>query len=328
MKFANPAWFWLLLPALAWTAYRLKAGFQPPALPYPDLGLLRSRVRSGLPEEKVRILIKCAAWVLLIAALARPQKASKLAEPPKPVVDILLCLDTSGSMACLDFDPLNRLDEAKKTAEAFIRKRPFDRIGLVVFGGKAITQCPLTLDHATLIDFLRTVPLNATETDGTAIGSALALCSTQLAKSEAKSKIIILLTDGRNNTGNADPATVAGAAGDLGIKIYCIGEAVPGGGLIPVQDPMFGKRLVQTGEDLDEGALLEIARLTNGRYFRVTSAERFQQIYDEIDRMEKTKVEAPTNWQYRDIGLPFLLAGFLLLAGEFILRHTLWRTVP
>ena len=329
MRFENPLWFLALAPLAVWIFFRLRSPFAGKTfLPFSDLSFFRDWIRKENREERFLDILKTAAVVLLIVALARPQKLSLSKEPPRPLVDIMLCLDTSASMSALDFDPLNRLEAAKKAAEDFIRKRISDRIGLVVFGGRAMMQCPLTLDHETLVEFLRTIPMNATETDGTAIGTALSLASSRLSGSEAKTKIIILLTDGRSNAGNIDPATAASAAADLGVKIYAVGCAVPGGGLVPVEDPLFGKRLVRMAEDLDEGTLLEVARVTGGKYYRVTSAEKFKNIYDEIDAMEKTKIDVKTVAQAKDYYLPFLLASVCLLFGGMVLGGTVWRTVP
>lgn len=329
MIFANPFWFLLLIPWGLWCFSQFGISSRSRiALPYSDLLLLKNRMKTNVREEKILFVLKTAGFLMMITALARPQMVSKTQEPPKPVVDIILCLDTSLSMAALDFEPKNRLDAAKISAEEFIRKRTFDRMGLVVFGGRAITQCPLTLDHETLIDFLRSVPINATQTDGTAIGNAIALASARLSESAAKTKIVILLTDGRNNTGNIDPRTAASAANELGIKIYTIGTAVPGGGTIPVEDPVFGKRLVKMAEDLDEPALQEIALVTSAKYFRVTSTKRFKEIYDAIDKMERTKVEIGISEEHKELFLPFLLAALLLLGSEIFLKNSLWRTVP
>lgn len=329
MTFANPYWFFLLLPFALWFFWRFKNDRNnQTSLPYPDVTLLKTRTKTGENEEKILLVLKAVSIFFLITALARPQKILKIKEPPKPVVDIMICLDSSMSMSAIDFDPDNRLDAAKKAAEEFINKRSLDRIGLVVFGGRAIMQCPLTLDHETLIEFLRTIPLNATQTDGTAVGTAIALASDQLSKSEAKTKLIVLLTDGRNNTGTIDPMTAANAATELGIKIYTIGTAVPGGGLVPVEDPVFGKRLVQMAEDLDEPTLLEISRITSAKYYRVTSAKRFKDIYNEIDKMEKTSVHTDSSSQYHDVYLPFLIISFLMLSSALLLENTIWCTVP
>ncbi len=329
MNFADPVWFFMLVPVSAWFVWEILRGDRHrESLPFSGTVVLKAKTRKHFAGEKVLPYIKFAGLVLAVIALARPQSVSVSKEPPKPVLDIYMCLDTSMSMSALDFDPDNRLDAAKKAAAEFIRKRPFDRIGLVVFGGRAITQCPLTLDHETLIDFLKQVPMNATQTDGTAVGSAIALASIRLAESEAKSKAIILLTDGRSNTGNIDPVTAALSAADLGIKIYTIGTAVPGGGLIPVDHPVLGRQLVKAAEDLDESSLQAVARATSAKYFRVTSGRRFREIYAEIDRMETTKVEISTVQNFQDRYLTFLIAGFALVIIEIFVRRILIWSVP
>ncbi len=328
MRWANPEWFLTFIPLALWAWWIFTARRNKPALTYSDLSLVKAHAVSYHKEEVILDVLKLVAFSLMIVALARPQTVSKMNEPPKPVVDIVLCLDTSMSMSALDFDPQNRLDQAKKAADEFISKRLYDRIGLVVFGGRAIVQCPLTLDHETLRDFLKTIPMNATQTDGTAIGTALAASANLLSQSEAKTKIVILLTDGRSNVGNIDPVTAANAAKDLGIKIYAIGTAVPGGGVVPVEDPVFGKRLVQMAEDLDETTLLEISRVTNAKYFRVTSAKRFKEIYNEIDAMEKTKIDIESTSKVHDAYLGLLIAAMACIFTAALLEATVWKTVP
>ncbi|MCB4757573.1 MAG: VWA domain-containing protein [Elusimicrobia bacterium] len=329
MNFANLFWLLLLIPlGIGFYILVHQKDGNKTALYFPDISILKRWLVADPVSEQILKILRVVGLILIVIALARPQTTSNVKEPPNPVVDIVICLDTSLSMSALDFEPQNRLDAAKKSAEEFIGKRPLDRIGLVVFGGRPIAQCPLTLDHETLIELLRSIPINATGTDGTAIGSAIALSAARLSESEAKTKIIILLTDGRNNTGNIDPVTAAGIAKNLGIKIYSIGSAVPGGGLIPVDDPVFGRRLVKMAEDLDEPTLQEIARLTSAKYFRVTSARRFKEIYDEIDGMEKTKVEIGVTVTYKDYYVPVLLGAMLLLFVEIFLRNVLWRTMP
>ncbi len=327
MHWANPLWFLALVPLglLAWWVYRSPQ--KKAALPFSDLSLI-DRNASTRKEETIINVLKLLAFFLMVVAMARPQRISTSPEPPKPVVDIIMCLDTSMSMSALDFDPRNRLDQAKKAAEEFIAKRIHDRIGLVVFAGKAVTQCPLTLDHESLTEFLRTIPINATQTDGTAIGTALAASSNLLTQSEAKTKIIILLTDGRSNAGSIDPITASNAAKELGIKIYAIGTAVPGGGMVPVEDPVFGKRLVQMAEDLDETTLLEVARVTEAKYFRVTSAKRFKEIYDEIDKLEKTKIEIEPTSKVHDSYINILAVSMILFFAGAALESLFWKTVP
>ncbi len=328
MIFANPLWFLVLIPAaalFAWRYYRLKSGKV--AIPFSDLNLLQGWMKESLNEDYVMEALKAASVVFMIIALARPQSINKSAEPPKPVVDILLCLDTSISMAAMDFDPDNRLEAAKKSAVDFIKKRPADRMGLVVFGGSALLQCPLTLDHESLTDFIQSIELNATQTNGTAVGTAIALASSRLADSEAKSKIIILLTDGRSNAGSIDPLTAAQAANDLGIKIYTIGCAVPGGGILP-DLPEWGVRYGTRVEDLDESTLSSVAAQTHAKYFRVTSEKKLKEIYTEIDRLEKTKVETLEMTRVEDRYLPFVIIALILFGVSMGLNVFVWRTAP
>ena len=272
--------------------------------------------------------LRLASLVLLIVALARPQHGQTHEEALTPTTDILLVLDTSGSMAALDFKPLNRLEGAKEVIRRFVDNRPHDRIGLVVFAAMAFTQCPLTLDHAALLGFLDSVKIGIVPEDRTAIGSAIAVAAARLQKSEAKSKTVILLTDGRNNAGEVDPLTAAKAAAALGIKIYAVGAGKPGGAEYPVDDPVFGRRIVTLPEDLDEDALRAIADATGGRYFRATSLENLHKIYDEIDRLEKTEIKTETYSDYRDVYFPWLFAGFLVLLTELTLAHTIFRRIP
>jgi Ca-activated chloride channel family protein len=245
-----------------------------------------------------------------------------------PATDILLVLDTSGSMAALDFKPKNRLEGAQEVIRRFVDNRPRDRIGLVLFGGLAFTQCPLTLDHGALLSFLDKVAIGAVNQDGTAIGSAIAVAAARLKKSEAKSKTIVLLTDGRNNAGEVDPLTAAKAAAALGIRIYAVGAGKRGASEFPVDDPVFGRRIVMVQEDLDEDALRAVADATGGRYFRATSLDSLRQVYDEIDRLEKTDVKAEIFSDRRDVYFPWLMIGLFLISAETALAHTMFRRLP
>ena len=329
MTFAQSQWFLLLVPLAIWVFCKLKLSKNTQtALPYSDSSLLSQWIETSQIPEWTLLSLKTLGMLLLIVALARPQKIFKSTQLPKPLVDIVMALDTSTSMQALDFDPENRLEAAKKAAEQFILKRSYDRIGLVVFGGKAIIQCPLTLDHSSLIELLRTVPLDATTSPGTAIGTALALAAKQLSQSQAKTKIIILLTDGRSNQGSLDPITAAKASRDLKIKIYTIGTAVPGGGTIEVNHPIFGKQRIQTEEDLDEATLKQIAGFTQAKYFRVTSKERFKRIYQEIDTLERTKIKLESIARTEDRYTLFLLFSLLFWSIALLLENTFWRKVP
>jgi Ca-activated chloride channel family protein len=263
-----------------------------------------------------------------VIALARPQAVMKGEASKARGIDIMIALDTSGSMRALDFDPLDRMAAAKRAAKNFIEHRKYDRIGLVAFAGVAMLQCPLTLDYGALLEFLDQVEVGVTTTENTAIGTAIATAVNHLKKSTAKSKIIVLMTDGRNNSGEIDPLTAAKAAATLGIKIYTIGVGIRGQSVIPVQHPIFGRQLVPIEEDLDEPSLNQIAQETGGHYYRATSTREFDDIYDQIDKLEKSEIAAPPPAEFEDRYRPWLLLAMALLASGFILNTTVLRTFP
>ncbi len=268
-----------------------------------------------------------AGLALAIVALARPRTLLKGEEAHARGIDIMIALDTSGSMRALDFNPKDRMTVAKQATKSFISHRQFDRIGLVAFAGVALLQCPMTLDYAALLDFLDEVDVGITTTENTAIGTAIATASNHLKRSSAKSKVIILVTDGRSNSGEIDPATAAKAAESLGIKIYTIGVGVRGQSVIPV-NTAWGKQLVPIQEDLDEPVLEDIARTTGGRYYRAASTKEFDEIFSEIDKLEKTEIKGPTTHEYRDHYLGWQMLAMILLNSRYGLQMTLWRTVP
>jgi len=259
--------------------------------------------------------------VLLVFALARPQKVEKGNVPPTEGIDIMLCLDTSYSMSALDFDPYNRLDAAKKAAADFIQMRANDRIGMLIFGGVAVLSCPLTLDYLSLLELLASTEINMTKADGTAIGDALISSVNHLKNSKAKSKIIILLTDGRSNVGViTDPAMAAKTAKAYDIKIHTIGTATKGPARLPTGD------LIK--DDLDEATLMEVADMTGGEFYRAGNFFELQKIYEKIDVLEKTKFEVKTFVNYTDMYLLFLVPALALAALVFILEKTYLRTIP
>jgi len=231
-------------------------------------------------------------------------------------------------MRALDFKPKNRLDAAKDAAMEFVKARKNDRIGVVVYSALAFTQCPLTTDHAALLGFLDKVEIGMTQIDGTAIGTALLTSVSRLKDSNGKSKIIILLTDGRNNMGEVDPVTAAKAAQSSDIKIYSIGMGAPGKALYPVEHPVFGTQYVYLPEELDEGMLREIAGVTGGAYFRARNRHELRYIYKQIDKLEKTEIKTSQFTEYKELFRFFAIPGFLLLAGAFILERTLYRKIP
>lgn len=328
MRLENPYLLLLALPALAAVFFNwMNADKRRAALTYP-LSILKG---IALSRSAVRLLplgLKTLALLLVVAALARPQKVLRQEAGVSSGVDIMMVLDTSISMRALDFDPLDRMAAAKNAARSFIGRRVSDRIGMVVFAGIPILACPLTLDTGALLEFLDGVESGMTQADGTAVGDGLASGVAHLKDSRAKSKVLILLTDGANNTGTVDPQTAARAAAAYGIKVYTIGTGRRGPALIPVDDPRFGRRVVQIPDELDEDALISVAAQTGGRYYRAETVKQLEAIYAEIDRLEKTDLRLPPILSYTDLHARFLVPAALLLAGGMLLSRTLLMRLP
>lgn len=304
----------LALAARSMATRRLAAIKMPVALPAQETG--RTALFRYFP-----FWARVITLILLVFALARPQKVEKGHVPPTEGIDIMLCLDTSYSMTALDFSPYNRLDAAKTAAADFIGMRANDRIGMVIFGGVAVLSCPLTLDYQSLLELLSSTEINMTKADGTAIGDALITSVNHLKNSKAKSKIIILLTDGRSNVGViTDPVMAARTAAAYDIKIYTIGTASKGPARLPNGQMM--------DEDLDEGTLLEVSDRTGGEFYRAGNYFELQKIYAKIDALEKTKFEVKTFLNYTDLYLLFLVPALALAALVFILEKTYLRTIP
>lgn len=322
-------WFLLLLafiPLYLWLTifHRRKEA----SIRYSDLGNVRKvKGTRSVRYRRVLIFLRGLALSLMVVALARPQAGRKSEEILTKGIDIVLTLDVSTSMRAEDFKPNNRLWVAKEVAKDFIRGRRNDRIGLVIFAGKSFTQCPLTLDYGVLLDFLDRVEIGMVE-DGTAIGMGLATAINRLRESQAKSKVVILLTDGRNNRGEIDPVTAAKAAQPLGIKIYTIGAGKRGSAPYPIEDPIFGKRYVRLPVEIDEKTLEEVARTTGGRYFRATDAQKLSAIYEEISQMEKTKIKTREYMEYSERFGRFLFPALLFLMIEIVLANTRFRKIP
>ena len=272
-------------------------------------------------------ILRGAALILFITALARPQRVSSEHEYQTKGVDIVISLDISGSMLAEDFKPENRMLVAKQEATKFIRGRTNDRIGLVVFARKAFTQCPLTLDYDVLTRLLEEVQIGMIA-DGTAVGMGLATAVNRLRDSDAKSKVIILITDGENNAGNIDPITAAELARTFAIKVYTIG--VGRGGLVPfpVNDPLFGKRYVQANVEIDEITLKRIADITGGLFFRARDPESLAEIYQKINQLEKTEVKVKEYRSYDELFHFFLGPALLFLFLEIVSSRTLLLKVP
>ncbi|MDY6880707.1 MAG: VWA domain-containing protein [Thermodesulfobacteriota bacterium] len=283
------------------------------------------RVLGWIPH-----LLRAACLVLLILAAARPQFYNVSREIRSPGVDIMLCLDTSGSMRALDFQindrPVTRLTAVKKVVSEFIKKRESDRIGLVVFGEEAFTQSPLTMDKGLLMGLVEKMQIGMAG-DSTAIGSAIAIGGKRLKDLKAKSRILVLLTDGRNNAGRISPEAAAEAVKALGIKIYSIG--VGGKGPAPfLARGFFGDRIVHKRVDLDEMTLKRVAELGAGKYFRAADSEQLSEIYDIIDREEKTEVKVKEFFHFRELYHLFLVPALLLLGLEILIKTFILRILP
>ncbi len=295
---------------------------------YSDLKIVKRSAKTGRARFRfILSVLRVLALALLAVAFARPQAGTENREVSSEGIDIMLALDISGSMRAEDFKPHNRLYVAKEEIKKFVSKRISDRIGLVVFSATSFTQCPLTLDYGVLLTFLDQVKFGMVQ-DGTAIGMALANCVNRLRESTAKSKVIILLTDGINNSGQIDPLTAAGIAKTMGVKIYTIGVGKPGNAMYPVDDPIFGKRYVYLPNEIDEDVLREIAAKTGGKYFRARSEKELEAIYSEIDQLEKTKIKVSQYIQYKELFPPFVYLGLIFLVLEVLLGQTVFRKIP
>lgn len=326
-RFAYPYAFFLLLliPAVLFVATKKR---RQRSVGYSSLDLLLGAgLEAGVWKRFGGVFLRSLALVLIVAGLARPQTGQSEYTTHTEGVDIMLVLDTSGSMQAQDFKPKNRLHVAKEVVKEFVSRRENDRIGLVVFAAQAITQCPLTLDYPVLTALIDDVDMGMLE-DGTAIGVALATACNRLKNSEAKSRVVVLLTDGQNNSGTIDPTTAAKVAASLGIKVYTIGVGTKGRAPMPVDDPIFGKRMVAVEVNLDEETLTKIAELTDGKYFRATDREELVGIYERIDELEKTKIESETYTNYTDRFSWFVLPALGVFLLELVLGRSYLREIP
>lgn len=328
MTFHSPHILWLLIllvPAAAYYIYRIRRGGA--ALRISSVaGVLRAPRTIRYYLRHVPFLLRMAAFALLIVALARPQSAEHNTRTSAEGIDIMLALDVSGSMLARDFTP-DRLEAAKEVAGSFISDRYGDRIGLVVFAGEAFTQSPLTSDQSTLLTLLGRVRSGLIE-DGTAIGNGLATAINRLRESDAKSKVIILLTDGVNNQGQIAPMTAAEIAKAQGIRVYTIGVGTEGMAPYPAID-MFGNlTFVNQKVEIDEKVLKAISDMTGGRYFRATDKEKLKAVYDEINQLEKSKIEVMEHISYHELFLTWALAALGLLFAEFLLSNLVLKRIP
>lgn len=324
MRFLHPELLWLLalIPLLA-LLYGKKGAA--PALTFSSTSLAASlaTARKARPGTLL-LLLRLVVLSLLILALARPQQGSSTTEIEASGIDILLAVDVSGSMEAMDFTlngkPTNRLEVVKKVVNEFIEQRPNDRIGLLAFSGRPYLVSPLTLDHDWLKQRLESLQIGMVE-DGTAIGSAIGSGTNRLRDKKSKSRILILLTDGMNNSGRIPPLIAAEAAETLDIKVYTIGAGTRGEAPMPVTDPFGRKRLIRARVDIDEDTLKQVAELTGARYFRATDTASLEKIYEEINTMETTTRTIKKFEHYREL-FPFLiLTGLMMLFIEIVISR-------
>ncbi len=327
MSFHNPEYLFLLLaliPMIAWYWWEVRKS---------DASMQISSVKKlkGAPKTmRIRMrhlpfILRLLAISMLIIAIARPQSSMNWRTENKEGIDIMMALDISGTMMAEDLRP-SRLEAAKNVAVDFIQSRPNDNIGLVVFAAESFTQCPLTTDHAVLINLFSGIRYGMIE-DGTAIGLGLANAVSRIKESKAKSKVIILLTDGSNNRGDIAPVTAAEIAKTFGIRVYAIGVGSHGVVNVPVQTP-FGIRYEQMKSEFDEPTLEKIAEITGGQYFRATNNAKLREVYQEIDQLEKTKINVQEFSNKSELYFIFALLAFLFLLAEVLLKNSWLRSLP
>jgi Ca-activated chloride channel family protein len=320
----------MVLPLLAYVLHRKQARHQTAGLRFASVSLLRQKRTWRATLRPLLTVGRLLALALLIIGLARPQLAQAKEIVQGEGVDIVIAQDISGSMAALDFQPQNRLEAAKTVVDEFISRRTYDRIGLVVFAHEAFSQSPMTTDHAVLNRLLNQIKLapDLELEDGTAIGLGLANAANMLKDSDAKSRVVILLTDGANNAGEIAPETAAEAAQALGIKVYTIGMGRPGQVPVPVDSLFGGQEIVYQESDLDEGLMQQIAEKTGGQYFRAADTTDLQRIYDHINQLEKSQIEITRYSEQIELMLWALLPALALVLSEQALSQTLFRRIP
>lgn len=341
MNFDDPWLLWGLVPlyvawVAAWTVLPImrRRGGREAAVRYSGVRPIKQLGTSwAIWGRRVAQGLRLIVLALVVTAMARPQTGRKLTQISSEGIDIVLVLDTSGSMQALDLDagrPIqrrrNRLEIAKGVVQQFVERREQDQVGLVVFGEEAFTQCPLTLDHGVLVSFLDDIEIGIAG-DRTAIGSALGTAVKRLRDSEAKSKVIILLTDGRNNAGTLAPMTAAEVATTYGVKIYAIGAGTRGKAPFLV-DSLFGQRVVHQDVEIDDEQLRQMAETTGGTYFRAEDSQALAKIYDEIDELERTEIETDSYMEYDERFSWFVVPAIGLLLVEVTLLGTRFRKLP
>jgi len=327
IAFKNPELLWLalvLIPMIAYYAFLQRKS----RVEFRYSNVAASKGAEATIKSKLihlPFILRMLVVALLIVVLARPQSSSSWQDVTTEGIDIVMALDISGSMQAEDFKP-NRLEAAKKVAKNFIGNRPNDRLGLVVFAGESFTQCPLTTDHSVILNLFNDVKSGMLE-DGTAIGMGLATSVKRLKDSEAISKVVILLTDGENNAGSIAPATAAEIAKEFGVRVYTIGVGTRGMAPMPFTDP-FGRTVYQDVEvKINEELLTRIADMTDGKYFRATDNASLEEVYKEIDELERSKIDVTEYRKRKEEFLPFAIAALLLLACEVLLKQTILRSI-
>ena len=332
MTFANSAYLLLMLlviPCVIW--YVLKGNKRRATMSVPTVSMY-----SGLKKSwkyyliHVPFILDMTAIVLLSLILARPQTTDRWQDTEIEGIDIMLCVDVSTSMLAEDLKP-NRIEAAKQVASEFINGRPNDNIGLTIFAGEAFTQCPMTVDHTVLLNMFQNVSSDIAAKgiieDGTAIGMGLANAISRLKDSQAKSKVIILLTDGSNNRGEVSPMTAAEMAKSFGIRVYTIGVGTNGTAPYPIQGAV-GKQYVNMAVEIDENVLRQIAQTASGQYYRATSNSKLKEVYEEIDKLERTKLQVKEFSKNQEEYQPLALALLLCLLLSILLKQTVLRTIP
>ena len=328
IQFAHPDYFYLLIlipAAVIWYIYRhnLVQG----DLQIPEISIF-AKIRKGprVIFRHVPFILRVLVFGLLIIVLARPQSTNKWEDETVEGIDIMLALDVSNSMLACDFSP-NRIEASKDVANDFVLGRTNDRIGLVLFGGESFTQCPLTSDHAVLLNLLHDVNVGMIEDESTAIGLGLANAVKRLKDSNARSRVVILVTDGQNNAGSIDPLTAAEIARTFGIRVYTIGVGTHGTAPYPMRNVFGDLVYMQVKVDIDEPMLKQIAEMTKGEYFRASSNQKLKEIYSQIDKMEKTKIDVKKYARKHEEYRRFAIAALILVVLEILLRNTVLRTI-
>ena len=326
MSFHSPAYLFLLLlliPVIGWYIWRLHD--QDASVQVSSTSRLSKQPKSlRIYLLHIPFVLRVLTITLLSVALARPQLSNRFSSESTEGIDIMMALDISGTMLAEDFQP-TRLEAAKKVATDFVIARPNDQIGLVVFAGESFTQCPLTTDHAVLVNLFQSVKFGMIE-DGTAIGLGLANAVNRMKDSSTKSKVVILLTDGSNNRGDIDPMTAAEIAKTFGIRVYAIGVGSHSPSRALIQTPM-GPQYATVDGEFDEQTLRQIAATTGGEYFRATDNNSLKKIYEQIDQLEKTKLRVREYSKRTEYFAPFLLAALACLLLEILIKYFVLRTI-